>query len=55
MAEPEIRSLAAPGRSAGVRGRRLAGSVLRYAVLLSVTAVIVVPIVMIVVVVTRQP
>jgi raffinose/stachyose/melibiose transport system permease protein len=44
MAEPEIRSLAAPGRSAGARGRRLAGSFLRYAVLLSVTAVIVIPI-----------
>jgi raffinose/stachyose/melibiose transport system permease protein len=44
MAESETRSVAAPGRSAGVRGRRLAGSVLRYAVLLSVTAVIVIPI-----------
>jgi raffinose/stachyose/melibiose transport system permease protein len=53
MAEPETGrasavagpdGAAAPGRSAGVRGRRLAGSVLRYAVLLAVTAVIVIPI-----------
>ena len=45
MAEPEVRRVAAaPGRGAGVRGRRLAGSVLRYAILLSVTAVIVIPI-----------
>jgi raffinose/stachyose/melibiose transport system permease protein len=44
MAESKAGRAAVPARSSGIRGRRLAGSVLRYAILLTVAALIVIPI-----------